>query len=413
MSRLNALLRDHIASNESYQSAQSIGPSLEDYMEYRAALEDQIVAAAVSDKLDDLSESLTEVEGLVIESREKDELTEDQVQLQMDMVNSVREVLGGDTATVSMESFASIESASLHASVESKGLLSRMWEGFLAMLRAIRDAFKKAWNWIFGGTKRAEEAAKVVKEAAKEVKEEAKEKAKSTDTTKPAPKTEAEKTITKSAAESEVTLEEITKTTKKVVPEAKKDVMVLSKLSVDIAQAMTATAQSGQVPAGFVIPTQEIEAVDKKADATAAEVTASLADTKTSLTQDIESIDLAATLERLGNVLTGYSKEHASAASLLKDIDDVLGKVEQLASRVRLDRVENTHDAAHHNFLMDSEKALKKGIRALNKHRTTVMALLQKGDNAVTKSDAVARKLSKKERKEQRARELRARAPQR
>ena len=166
MSRLNTLLRASLESSDAHEEI-GTGPSLEDYMDYRAALEEYEEADDIQSKLGELSDTLTEVEGVVEESRAQDGLTEDQVALQLEMVNNVREVIEGDVAQISIESFSSIESASLEASNASDGLLKRMWDGFVAMLRAIRDAFKKMWAWVFGGSKRADNAASEVAAAAK------------------------------------------------------------------------------------------------------------------------------------------------------------------------------------------------------------------------------------------------------
>lgn len=168
MNRMNTLLR---ASLEASQPVEPTDPmaSLEDYLEYRAALEEHTEMVDTLDKVADLSEGLIEIEGLIDESRNDNDLSEDQVAMQVDAVNAVRAVIDGDVSEISMEHYDSALAASLEASGQSKGLLKRMWDAFVAMLAKIKAAFKKVLAWITGSSKRTEAAAKSIESAAKEI----------------------------------------------------------------------------------------------------------------------------------------------------------------------------------------------------------------------------------------------------
>lgn len=154
MNRLNKLLMSSLESVNA--SGGEIEDTLEDYTEYRAALEEYMEATNLGSEISDLINEVSEIESLVTVSRNDGTLDKHQTDFQVSSVNRIREVLGcGVEVVMSSESMDSIYVTSLEASVQSTGLLTKLWEGFLSMLRSIRDTFKRMWNWIFSSEKRA------------------------------------------------------------------------------------------------------------------------------------------------------------------------------------------------------------------------------------------------------------------
>lgn len=154
MNRLNKLLMSSLESVNA--SGGEIEDTLEDYTEYRAALEEYMEATNLGSEISDLINEVSEIESLVTVSRNDGTLDKHQADFQVSSVNRIREVLGcGVEVVMSSESMDSIYVTSLEASVQSTGLLTKLWEGFLSMLRSIRDTFKRMWNWIFSSEKRA------------------------------------------------------------------------------------------------------------------------------------------------------------------------------------------------------------------------------------------------------------------
>lgn len=154
MNRLNKLLMSSLESVNA--SGGEIEDTLEDYTEYRAALEEYMEATNLGSEISDLINEVSEIESLVTVSRNDGTLDKHQADFQVSSVNRIREVLGcGVEVVMSSESMDSIYVTSLDASVQSTGLLTKLWEGFLSMLRSIRDTFKRMWNWIFSSEKRA------------------------------------------------------------------------------------------------------------------------------------------------------------------------------------------------------------------------------------------------------------------
>lgn len=154
MNRLNKLLMSSLESVNA--SGGEIEDTLEDYTEYRAALEEYMEATNLGSEISDLINEVSEIESLVTVSRNDGTLDKHQADFQVSSVNRIREVLGcGVGVVMSSESMDSIYVTSLEASVQSTGLLTKLWEGFLSMLRSIRDTFKRMWNWIFSSEKRA------------------------------------------------------------------------------------------------------------------------------------------------------------------------------------------------------------------------------------------------------------------
>lgn len=154
MNRLNKLLMSSLESVNA--SGGEIEDTLEDYTEYRAALEEYMEATNLGSEISDLINEVSEIESLVTVSRNDGTLDKHQTDFQVSSVNRIREVLGcGVEVVMSSESMDSIYVTSLEASVQSSGLLTKLWEGFLSMLRSIRDTFKRMWNWIFSSEKRA------------------------------------------------------------------------------------------------------------------------------------------------------------------------------------------------------------------------------------------------------------------
>ncbi len=407
MSRINSMLR---ASLESATHAEPVDAmaSLEAYVDYRAALEEYEEADVVQSQLSDMSEGLIEVEGLIDESRTNHELSEDQVEMQVAAVNAIREVIDGDVTEISMESFATIESASLEASDQSDGLLKRMWEGFLAMLKKIKEAFKKMWAWIFGGKKRAEDAAKVVGETAKG------EDSKDDPATETAERTEAKESVAKasdSVAAVVAVTKESTAEVEKAVTETVAAVDVVVK-NIEVASA------SGEVPSGK----EDLDLIEHDYKFTPIEgllmsTSMNEAEAYTALSKsgqnDIRKdhvFDIKRVLQRLESDLKQYANDSGKLASILESIDKAVGRLEDVAGRMTGGRTYSGKEIKNpdiKHYVNGQMVNLRKLVNKLQNIRGTVVKLMQKGDSATGQAAASAKKLSRTQRKAEEAKRAR------
>lgn len=170
MSRLKQILQ---ASVEQHSSKDPTDP-LEDYLEDRVAMEDLEHTMFLWSSLEDLEQSLTDVESTIASSRDQGTLEPDQVAQQLTVVNQVRTVMDGVTPdTVSIESLSQIQdlvTISLEASDNSTGYLRRIWDTFLALLKAIWEGIQAVLRWIGGANKKSKEMrAEVSKEIREDV----------------------------------------------------------------------------------------------------------------------------------------------------------------------------------------------------------------------------------------------------
>lgn len=402
MSRLNTLLRASLESSDAHEEI-GTGPSLEDYMDYRAALEEYEEADDIQSKLGELSDTLTEVEGVVEESRAQDGLTEDQVALQLEMVNNVREVIEGDVAQISIESFSSIESASLEASNASDGLLKRMWDGFVAMLRAIRDAFKKMWAWVFGGSKRADNAASEVAAAAKVAVEIEK---------SDAPLTQEVKEVAVTAGKQATTVADMRKANNEVIPMLGKEVGEIAKEVAADVDSITKVAKGGDVPE-VSAPKDQTKAEKVKEDITVrvrnsaymeAELSTMSSNQKAVNKREEFASEGTWTLSKSLNVLStelkGYSGDVKKLTDILKVIDEAINRMESTLSS-SAGRIEDSGSPKFKAYMTASMAGLRVNVSKLQGYRNTILAMLKKGDAAIATADGAAKKLSRAQLKKQ------------
>lgn len=402
MSRLNTLLRASLESSDAHEEI-GTGPSLEDYMDYRAALEEYEEADDIQSKLGELSDTLTEVEGVVEESRAQDGLTEDQVALQLEMVNNVREVIEGDVAQISIESFSSIESASLEASNASDGLLKRMWDGFVAMLRAIRDAFKKMWAWVFGGSKRADNAASEVAAAAKVAVEIEK---------SDAPLTQEVKEVAVTAGKQATTVADMRKANNEVIPMLGKEVGEIAKEVAADVDSITKVAKGGDVPEAPA-PKDQTKAEKVKEDITVRVRNSAYMEAELSTMSSNQKVvnkreefasegtwTLSKSLNVLSTELKGYSGDVKKLTDILKVIDEAINRMESTLSS-SAGRIEDSGSPKFKAYMTASMAGLRVNVSKLQGYRNTILAMLKKGDSAIATADGAAKKLSRAQLKKQ------------
>ena len=402
MSRLNTLLRASLESDNLYGKALA-GPSLEDYMEYRAALEEYEEADAIQSKLGELSDTLTEVEGVVEESRAQDGLTDDQVALQLEMVNNVREVIDGDVAQISIESFTSIESASLEASNASGGLLKRMWEGFLAMLRSIRDAFKKMWAWVFGGSKRADDAATEVAAAAKVAVEIEK-------SGEPLP--QEVKEVATSAEKQASKLSDMRKANDEVIPKLSKEISDIAKEVTTDVEVINKVAKGGDVPEASAPKDQAAAEKVKEDIAVRVRNSAYMEAELSTMSSNQKAVGkraefnkegtwtLSKSLNVLSTELKGYAGDVKKLTDILKVIDESIDRMEATLSS-SANRIEDSSSPKFKEYMTSSMAGLRVNVSKLQGYRNTILAMLKKGDTSIAAADGTAKKLSRSQLKKQ------------
>ena len=403
MSRINSLLRASLESTSEHFTLDSM-TSLEAYEEYRIALEEHEEAVNLADQLGDMSEGLIEIEGLVDESRDLGTLTEDQVALQVDAVNKVREVLEGDITEISMESFASIESASLEASDQSKGMLRKMWDAFVAMLAKIKEAFKKIWQWIFGSEKRTKDAVKVMETASAEIKAD--------ERTNP-PTTEPEKVDVeadkKAIAEAVATAPtpEVTAVAKKAVESAAVDVKELKEIVVEIekeaskASVLTPPASSGDEGTSFGdmpwVPTQDSfmrwqEQYNKETQALIQEYLDDISAKARKL--EFSSHD--------GKFLSECTDELVSSwktyPELIKDVSAQLNEIALVEERVAKLAVEwrKQEESEGRDIPQGRLNALKSLSSSIQKVKGDLMQFVNKTESGITKASSVVKTVASK-----------------
>ena len=407
MSRINSMLR---ASLESVAHVEPVDvmASLEAYVEYRTALEEYEEADAVQSQLSEMSEGLIEVEGLIDESRTNHELSEDQVEMQVAAVNAIREVIDGDITEISMESFATIESASLEASDQSDGLLKRMWDGFVAMLKKIKEAFKKMWAWIFGGKKRAEDAAKEVSDVAKG------EDGKGDPSTETAERTEAKVSV----ADASESVTKVTEVTTKAVGEISKAVSeTVAAVDTVVKNIETATA-SEEVPSGKEDPASiehdykfmDIEGLLMSTSMNEAHAYTALSKSGEKILREGQVFDIKRVLQRLESDLRQYANDSGKLASILKSIDDAVGRLEETASKMAGGRTSSgkvINNPAVKHYVNGQMVNLRKLVTKLQNIRGMTVKLMQKGDSAANKAATSAKKLSRTQRKAEEAKRAR------
>lgn len=374
MSRINSLLR---TSLEAHEPVTQIDPlaSLEGYMEYRAALEEYEEAADVQSQIENLAEGLIEIEGVIDESRNDNDLTEDQVKLQVDAVNAVRAVIDGDVSEISMESFDSILSASLEASDKSNGLLKRMWDGFVAMLVKIKEAFKKMFAWITGSKKRAEAATKTVEEAAKEVKKDA----------EPVDKNDAEEvkvvaevTKTVKAAES---VKEASSEIKEVMTEAKKIAAEATSKN-GIASSPETQKEYTAILKSMAIANSLMGVVAEKGDAVNFD--------EKSLPSDFIAPDKG--LERIAVIMREYTLTAGQVTDTIAILDDSIDSMTKMITSGKMVEGLDPEDAK------EEHQSMRKYVKRIQDLRGLLANYLKTGDRLASKASEGANKVVKKHR---------------
>ncbi len=394
MSRINSLLRASLESTSEHFTLDSM-TSLEAYEEYRIALEEHEEAVNLADQLGDMSEGLIEIEGLVDESRDLGTLTEDQVALQVDAVNKVREVLEGDITEISMESFSTIETASLEASDQSKGALRKMWDAFVAMLVKIKDAFKKIWQWIFGSEKRTKDAVKTMETASAEIKADERTSPPTTDQEKAA--VEADKEAIAAVAKVAPTPES-TKVATQAIDSVAKEVKELSSIVTEIekdAKEAPSTDKADRVIHGDLphVPTFErfMHWEEQYNSGTHDLIQESLAD----LTKERTNYRYG---HITADILSGYVHELSESwkrfPDLIKDVSGYLKEISVIEDRVAKVAAEMSKDVTGYSDNRLSN--LRKLSSSIQKVKGDLMQFVKKTESGITKASSVVKTVASK-----------------
>ncbi len=161
---MNHILRQHVASVESHDAPVMMTPSNEElYGEFRAALEEFLEVQDTAVHVIEAIDHLENVDAAADQIQADGDVTEQVVAVHMDAVNEVRAILDEDPMeAISMESLTALEAMAYRVSVESKGTLSKAWDGLVAFIKKIIAAVGNLIDKVNPWSKSRKETVKVV-----------------------------------------------------------------------------------------------------------------------------------------------------------------------------------------------------------------------------------------------------------